>query len=248
MNTVEFVDAIRIRLEDRATPYRVPTATILEQASLTQTEFARATLALYDVATGTITAGDPWLDLPTNFFVVKTVILDGIQLRPVTVSELDYGYYSFSGVENVGRFGEWRAATGVPKFAVTDMYHEKVRLVPSPIANGTVSLEGYVAPADLVIGTVSPPVTQVDPQIPEVYHELLIAGTLLRIYTLFDVDISDPNRAQLYGTQWYQGLVEAQNNLRTSLRRQVRIMELPRGFAFDNAVQKQEPVVSENKA
>jgi hypothetical protein len=52
---------------------------------------------------------------------------------------------------------------------------------------------------------------------------------------LFDVDIFNSSKAQIYGMQWTQGLVEAQNNLRTSLRRQVRIMDLPRGFAFDTS-------------
>jgi hypothetical protein len=239
MNTAELIDAIRVRFDDLATPYLISTATILEQASLTQTEFARATLALYAVTSGTITANDPWLTVPSNVFVLKTVILNGLQLRPISISELDFGYYSFGNTENITRFANWRAATGTPKFVVTDMYHEKVRLVPSPIANATASLEGYVAPPDLVIGSVSPAVTQVDPQIPEAYHELLLAGTLLRLYNLFDVDMMNPTKAQLYGTQWYQGLVEAQNNLRTSLRRQVRIMELPRGFVFDNTAPKQ---------
>lgn len=240
MNTVQLVDAIRVRFDDIATPYLISTATILEQASLTQTEFARATLALYDVASGTITAGNAWLTVPSNMIVLKTVVLNGVQLRPVTASELDFGYYTFSTTENSVRFDNWRAATGTPKFVVADMYHDKVRLVPSPTANATASLEGYIIPPALVIGAVGPPaVTQVDPKIPEAYHELLMAGTLLRLYSLFDVDMLNPPKMQLYAAQWAQGLVEAQNNLRTSLRRQVRVMELPRNFVFDSVAQKQ---------
>ena len=234
MNTAELITAIRVRFDDVATPTLVSTATILEQASLTQTEFARATLVLYDVISDTITAGEPWLDLPSNLFVVKAVIFNGSQLRPISASELDFGYYSFNNVENATRFGGWRTATGTPKFVITDMHHDKVRLVPYPTANGTVSIEGYVAPSALVEGTVTPPVTAVDPQIPEVYHELLIAGTLLRLYSLFDVDIFNSSKAQVYLKQWYDGVAEAQNNLRTSLRRQIRIMDLPRGFVFDS--------------
>lgn len=242
MNTVELVAAVRTRLDDIATPTLISTETILEQASLTQTEFARATLAIYNIASAAIVIADPWLTIPDNLFVLKTIVLNGKQLRPVTTSELDFGYYSFNNAENTSRFDGWRSATGTPKFVVTDMYHDKIRLVPSPTFNATVSLEGYVAPDVLVIGSVIPAVTQIDPQIPLVYHELLLVGTVLRLYSLFDIDTVNPVKAQIYATQWQQGLIEAQNNLRTSLRRQVRVMELPRGFIFDSTVQKQEPV------
>jgi hypothetical protein len=55
-----------------------------------------------------------------------------------------------------------------------------------------------------------------------------------------DIDTFNQGKAQLYSTVWYQGIAEAQNNLRTSLRRQVRLMELPRGFVFDSLGVKQE--------
>lgn len=231
MTSAELLAAVRVRFDDVTPPYFASDATILEQASLAQVEFARATLALYDVVSETITGNDPWLTLPSNFFVLKTVILNGKQLRPITVSELDFGYFTFA-VENSNRFSDWREAKGTPKFVITDMYPDKVRLVPYLATNATVSMEGYVAPSALTLG--------VDPQIPEVYHELLVVGTLLRLNSQTDVDTFNPAKILLYSTQWYQGIAEAQNNLRTSLRRQVRVMEIPRGFAFDTGVQKQE--------
>jgi hypothetical protein len=232
MTSAELLAAIRIRFDDVATPYLASDATILEQASLAQTEFARNTLALYGVASGAVTANDPWLTVPSNFFVLKTVILNGKQLRPVTVSELDFGYFTLNSTENSKRFANWRAATGTPKFVVTDMYPDKVRLVPYATANSTVSMEGYVTPSELTLPTGIPP-TGVNPEIPEAYHELLITGTLFRLNMQTDIDTFNQGKAQLYSTLWYQGIAEAQNNLRTSLRRQVRVMELPRTFAFD---------------
>lgn len=229
MTTQELIAAIRVRLDDQVVPYLVPTATILEQLSLTQTEFARSTLALFSVATGTITAANPWLTLPTDMFLVKVVILNGLQLRAVTSSELDFGYYTFNNVENEGSFGNWRAATGTPKFIVVDMYADRVRLVPTPISSATASVEGFIVPPDVFYDGVA---TTVNPQIPEVYHEVLMAGTLLRLYMLFDADILNPSKAQLYAAQWQQGLVEAQNILQTPLRRQIRLMELSRGFSY----------------
>lgn len=227
MNSAELITAVRIRLDDIATPTRVSDTTIFEQASFTQTEFARATLVLYDVVASSVIANDPWLTLPSNFCVLKTVILDGLQLRPITVSELDYGYFTLSTTENSTRFSNWRSVSGTPKFAVIDMYPDAIRLVPTPSVNGTVSLEGYVVPAAIT--------ALVPPAIPEMYHEVLVSGTLLRLYSLFDIDVFNSSKAQVYGAQWYQGLAEAQNNLRTSLRRQVRVMELPRGFVFEPA-------------
>lgn len=229
MTTQELIAAIRVRLDDQIVPYLASTATILEQLSLTQTEFARSTLALFSVASGTITAANPWLTLPTDMFLVKVVILNGLQLRAVTSSELDFGYYTFNNVENEGSFGGWRAATGTPKFIVVDMYSDKVRLVPTPISNATVSVEGFIVPPDVFYDGVG---TTVNPQIPEVYHEILMAGTLLRLYMLFDADVLNPSKAQLYAAQWQQGLVDAQNILQTPLRRQMRLMELSRGFSY----------------
>lgn len=229
MNTAEFISAVRIRLDDTRIRQRVSDDTILEQATFTQIEFARATLVLYDVVSSSITAGDPWLVLPSNFFVVKSVILDTAQLRPITISELDFGYYTLTTTENINRFDEWRAVTGTPKFIITDAYPDKVRVVPIPIANAVVSIEGYVIPPAIT--------TTVNPVIPEMYHEVLVAGTLLRLYSLFDIDVFNSSKAQVYGNQWYQGVAEAQNNLRTSLRRNIRVMELPRGFSFDTGTQ-----------
>lgn len=228
MTTTELIAAIRTRFDDLAVPYLVPTATIEEQLSLTQTEFAKATLILYTVASAAITAGDPWVTLPSDFFVLKTAILNDVQLRPITLSEMDFGYYTFNGSENNSRFDNWRTATGTPKFVIVDMYADKVRLVPYPDSNDTVSLEGYKVPAAVVSDSV-------DPEIPEMYHDLLIAGTLFRLYTMFDIDVYEPTKIQVYSTQWYQGIIEAQDNLRTNLRRQIRIMDLPRGNSFNGS-------------
>ena len=238
MTSEELIAAVRVRLDDVVLPYRVASSLILEQASLTQTEFARSTLALYGVSSGAVTADDPWLDIPETMIVVKAVILDDVQLRPITVGELDFGYFTINDAENSGRFGNWRALTGTPKFVVTDMYPNKVRLVPYPDNDGTASIEGFVTPPDLVFDGI---VTPVNPQIPLMYHELLMAGTLLRLYLLMDVDVADANKAQFYGKQWYEGLAEARHNLQTALRRQMRVMELPRGFIHDVIPQPTQP-------
>lgn len=233
MNTAEFISAVRIRLDDTKIRQRVSDDTILEQATLTQIEFARATLVLYDIVPSSITAGNPWLALPSNFFFVKSVLYGMTQLRPITISELDFGYYTLDTTENTNRFGSWRAVTGTPKFIVTDAYPDKVRVVPIPIANTAVSIEGYIIPPAIT--------TAVSPVIPEMYHEVLVAGTLLRLYSLFDIDVFNSSKAQVYGNQWYQGIAEAQNNLRTPLRRNIRVMELPRGFSFDAGTQTNAP-------
>lgn len=241
MTTEELIAAIRVRLDDVYTsdPPRVSDDTIIEQASLTQTEFARATLVLFEETNVVVDANTAWVDIPSNFCVLKSAVLNGLQLRPVTMSELDFGYYSFNNVENSGRFANWRAATGVPMFLVVDMFPDKARLVPYSTTEITISLEGYIIPPALAVGF-----TAVNPMIPEMYHELLLVGTLMRLFSLFDVDVNDPAKAQVYSTQWYQGITEAQNNLRTGLRRQVRVMDLPRGFSFD--ISKPKQTVNEN--
>lgn len=224
MNAVELVRAVRVRFDDENLPYLVSDETILEQASMAEGEFARATLALYDIATSTTEVGNSLVSLPSNFFTLSAVMLNNVQLRLVTVSELDFGYYTFDGVENSRRFGDWRTATGVPRFAVIDMYPDKIRLVPSPTSVGTINMEGYAYPPSLSISST--------PQIPSAYHELLVIGTLLRLNLQTDIDISNPGKAQIYSEIWYKGIAAAQENFRTALRRHVRVMELPRGFNF----------------
>lgn len=225
MTSAELLAAVRKRFDDENVPYLASDETILQQASMAESEFARSTLILYGVSSGSVTIGNPWLTLPTNLYVLKTVILSGVQLRPITASELDFGFFTLTTTENTGRFSNWREATGTPKFVVTDLYPDKVRLVPSPLANATVSLEGYICPTALS--------STVDPQIPSTYHELLVIGTLLRLNMQTDIDLFNPGKVQLYSTMWYQGLMEAQVNLRTELRRQVRVMDLPLGYSFD---------------
>jgi hypothetical protein len=240
MTTQELIAAIRIRLDDTIVPYLASTATILEQLSLTQIEFARSTLVLFNAAAVSITAANPWLTLPTDMFLVKVAILNGLQLRAITSSELDFGYYTFNSIENEGRFSNWREVTGTPKFVVVDMYSDKVRLVPTPISNATVNVEGFIIPPDVFFDeTPGSVVPAVNPQIPEIYHEVLMAGALSRLYTLFEVEILNPSKAQLYAAQWQQGLVEAQNILQTPLRRQIRLMELSRGFSYLNPMTEQ---------
>lgn len=239
MTSAELIAAVRVRFDDEATPYLVSDATILAQATLAESEFAKSTLALYNVSTAEVEAGDLWLALPSNMFVLKTVILNGNQLRPVSISELDFGYFTFSSTENSQRFSNWRTATGTPRFVVTDMHPDQVRLVPYPNVDYTVDIEGYVTSSSLALPTGVPPVG-VDPQIPEAYHELLVIGTLFRLNMQTDIDTFNQGKAQLYSTVWYQGIAEAQNNLRTSLRRQLRLMELPRSFLFDTGSIRQE--------
>lgn len=225
MTSAELLAAVRARLDDSVTASIVSDSLIYEQLSFTQVEFARATLALYDVVDATVTANDPWVTVPSNFLVVKTAILNGNQLRPITASELDFGYYTLNTKENFNRYSDWRVSVGTPQYAVTDMRHDKIRLVPYSSTGATLSLEGYVAPAAIS--------ALVEPEIPEVYHELLVSGTMMKLYLLMNVNIYDSTVAQVYGQQWYTGLREAQDNLRTAFRRQIRVMELPRGFSFD---------------
>lgn len=249
MTTQELIAAVRARMDDQTSVPLVSTELLLEQASLVQTEFALRTLALYDIKSATVVANDKWLSLPSNMIVLKTVVFNGNQLRPISTSELDFGYYSLAAQtsilnENTNRFGAWREATGAPKFVVNDMHASQVRFVPYPSVGGTVSIEGYITPPVLYYDeTGTHPELTVNPQIPAAYHEVLLAGTLLRLYVLFDVDIFNQGKAQLYTMQWVQGVQEAQNNLRTSLRRQVRIMDLPMGFAYDNKLPVQQEAV-----
>ena len=180
------------------------------------------------------TANSAWVILPARLLYVKTLIVNDLQVRPVSTHELDYGYFTLDGVEAMN-FSNWRAATGTPKFAVIDMESDKARLVPAPTTSINVTVEGYTLPLPMVL--VDDPV----PSIPQVYHKELVVGGLAEIYTTQDVEIVEASQGAKFMAEWATVIQLARQHLRTDLRMQIRALSLPREFLFDTGAQASVP-------
>lgn len=84
---------------------------------------------------------------------------------------------------------DWKRASGTPEYAVqTD---NAIRLVPSPDAVGTLTLEGYRLPA-------APMIDDEDtPEINGAHHVHLIQWALHRGFSVPDTEAFDPRRADI---------------------------------------------------
>lgn len=229
MTLLELLVLTRNQLDDVVQPYRVSDATIVKALADAQAEFAKTTYSNYASGSATVTASDPWIDIPAAIIKVRAVIIAGVQVRPVNSYEMDFGFFSpTAGVASTeSRFTGWREETGTPKFAVEDMGPDKLRLYPTPSSSGTATVEGYGLPATLSL------TGPVDPTIPKQFHEDLHVGALHRIYSMEDVEIGDQQQAVKYFQLWTQAIKDAQVALNTALRTQIRVMRLPRSFAHN---------------
>lgn len=87
---------------------------------------------------------------------------------------------------------EWRTCTGKPEFAVQD--DTSLRLVPMPVAGGTLRLEGYRTPLE--------PMKLADkdvakPELHESHHIHLMQWALHRGFSIPDMESFDPSRAAI---------------------------------------------------
>lgn len=229
MNTVDLVIAVREKLDDLVEPYLISDLDMLDALNRAQKEFVRSTYSTFIDNIAPITDASPWADIPANVLVVRSVIHNNKQLRVVTTHEMDFGYFRTTGDMTSARWTGWRAETGTPRFAITDMGPRQLRLVPRPDAAAVSSdpniiLEGFGIPdpMDLI---------SVNPNVPMQYEEDLALGALFHIYSNQDTDFFDVNQAQNYFQLWKGVIRDAQAALNTAVRVQQRNLRLPRGFA-----------------
>lgn len=229
MNTSDLVMVAREKLDDLVAPYLVSDADMVKALNRAQKEFVRATYSTFVENTAALVADDPWVDVPANVLIVRSVIHNNLQLRVVTTHEMDFGYFRTTGQMTSSRWTNWRAETGTPRFAITDMGPGKIRLVPKPDATAAAAdpnmiVEGYGVPdpMDLV---------SVDPNVPIQYVEDLSLGALFYIYSNQDTDVFDTNQAQLNYQLWNNVIRDAQMALNTAVRVQQRNLRLPRSFS-----------------
>jgi hypothetical protein len=114
-------------------------------------QFAMDSKALFKDSSITMVAGTAAYSLPTDFMHEKMVVLNGVELKPITRSELQRKKVS----------EDWTGDKGTPKWYIIDPEEAKktIRLYPEPdsIDAGTALVLTYYAfPADLTSDTSTP--------------------------------------------------------------------------------------------
>lgn len=229
MNTQELIDRVKLRLDDEIAPRVFNDDDILVALSDAQNEFALRTLCIFDGEDSiAVTAGSPWVSFPVGTLWATAAWLDtGEQVSLVTQHELEFGYFDLGGVEANMRHSNWRIATGLPQFLVTDLGPTQVRLVPQPIASGTLFLERYRLPdASLALSPA------VEPEIPAQYHSDLVIGALAYLFDVPDQEVYDKEMALLKRATWENRLVIAEQLLQTVVRIHARVIPPPIGASF----------------
>lgn len=103
----------------------------------------------------------------------------GSHLSLVSAESLDQRY----------KCDNWKRMQGVPQFVIQD--DAGIRLVPIPILDGELQLEGYRVP-------LSPMVNDDDtPEINDIHHVHLVQWVLYRAFSVPDAEFFDPSRAEL---------------------------------------------------
>ena len=121
-----------------------------------QKYFARETDYFTDVSTAAIvnaavTAADPFVTIDPRITKLRGARLsDGTKVTPVKYDDIDRVGYARDAYDTM-QFSNninWESDTGVPRFAITDMEDDKLRLVPIPTANDTLNLRVYRLPLE----------------------------------------------------------------------------------------------------
>lgn len=84
---------------------------------------------------------------------------------------------------------DWRERRGTPAFLLQD--EQALRVAPTPDADGTLVLEGYRVPLDLMADDDD------TPEIAAVHHVHLVQWALYRGFSMPDMETFDPSRGQL---------------------------------------------------
>ena len=230
MNTVELIDRVKLRLDDKIVPRVFNDAAVLIALNDAQNEFALRTLSIFEGDQSVaVTDGSPWVALPAGTCWVLAAWLDpAAPVRLVTQHELEYGYFELNGVESSARHSGWRSATGTPAFLVTDLGPHAARLVPSPTADDLLFIERYRLPVVMT--------TTVDPEIAEQYHPDLVIGALAYLFAVPDTETYDKEEALLQRRAWESRLQIAEQLLQTALRVRMRAIPPPPGTGFAQPV------------
>lgn len=227
MTTADLILLVQGRILDTVAPKQFEVSDILRALNDAQNEFAKRTLCIFDGQTKVnVAGGSSWITLPPGTIWIRAARLpDSTFVRAVTEHELDYGYFELNGIEAQGRFSQWRAISGTPKFICTDSGSNSARLVPYPEEGTSLTLERYRMPVLMTSGGQGP-------EIADAFQDDLVYGAATYLYGVPDVEIFNVAQRNQDMQEWRERLTNAQNLLQTALRRQHRLMPLPPGVVY----------------
>lgn len=117
--------------------------------------FSRETDYFSDVTTPEITqidflAGDEFVKVDSRITLIRGARLSSSSkdIEPITHSNMDIALYTADAYSSSFSNTNWTTATGTPAYIVTDMEHNKLRLVPIPVEDDTLKLHVYRLPLE----------------------------------------------------------------------------------------------------
>lgn len=200
VTTQQLLTRVREKLNDIVEPFLFSDGKIYDALSRAQRDFVERTLCLQRVFELQLLEGIS--EYPLDEYTMKVRRIsdeNGYVIQPRTVSEMDLGFvtrdYGQMTVMN------WRAMTGQPRYAVTDLVDRRLFFVPTPATDVKVSVEAYVYPEDLSETT--------EPEIPVRWVDELLAGALMNLFRLHDMELYDPREAEAWEKRWEVALFRA---------------------------------------
>lgn len=157
MQTNDLVDLFRLAVDDEdADDPLWSTLEVYHYMDDAQRQFARDTDYFLDSSTvaiteAAITASDPFVTLDPRIIKIRHARLktggtkifpmtyDGMEDQTTTPNDYDSPWGGNGGIH-------WLKSTGIPRFAVTDLEDDKVRLAPIPVTSDTLAMTVYRLP------------------------------------------------------------------------------------------------------
>jgi len=219
----ELIAQLRLDLEDPELPGSGDDsdslwldAELLHYIDQAQRVFAMKTECLPDSRnyTSTIDDGTTWVDKDPSIVRIREGYLTTARrtITPVTKVDIDRGYMIDD--YGIGTRSDWRVATGVPEYVVTDLDAESDRLVPIPTSADTIEWTVFRLPLDGITATTS------ELEIDENWHYELLVWAKHMAYKKQDAETQDATRAREMEADWNQRVIpEARTYFRLKYRK-----------------------------
>lgn len=186
MTLEELINSFRIMASDKVEPYFWSDEEVVSFINEAQHEAAIRGRLLYAVAEPLlITEGQPVYQMPKGMYEPNLAIYDGND-------DLDVRRLLFRSMKSLDMENEagWQSKKGTPKYlAITDNW---CRIVPIPEKSGSVLIEGYRLPEQMLLSEAD----TVEPEIAQQHHGYLVYWALHKAFSIPDTEVFDPQRSQ----------------------------------------------------
>lgn len=190
MTITDLISEFRLIADDTASPYLCSDAELVTYANEAQREACIRGRLIFDDSTEDICRITVVAD--THSYDVDPLVLEIPSARFSTDGEVYSDVLPKSRQWLNDNVSDWRESGDTPKYLVLE--GNRLRLVPTPSANGTLYLDVYRLPENDMVATPTP----TSPEIPAVHHRHLVHWMLHRAYAKRDSDMFSADLSRYY--------------------------------------------------